>query len=101
MNKQKFPDTWDLKTKVEFLQRTVLVNSVLYYQLNDSKMSDKRYDEISRELLKLQSEYGDISDTQYGYAFDEFDATTGFDLYSKLNDYDKERIMSICNAIRW
>ena len=36
------------------------------------------------------TEYGDIRDTQYGYAMDDFDGTTGFDLYYRLCDEDRE-----------
>lgn len=86
---QKFPNDWDLKTKIEFLQRKVILNSIAYYIFDTNFISDKEYDELSKQLASMHSEYGDISDTQYGYAFCEFDSGTGFDLYYLLNEYDK------------
>ena len=37
--------------------------------------------------------------TQYGYAFYDFDGTTGFDLYHRLNRTDKEMIKKIAMNI--
>ena len=87
---QIFPNDWDLKTKIEFLQRKVLLNSIAYYNFNTNFLSDSEYDSICRQLVELQIEYGDIRDTQYGYVFDDFDGTTGFDLYYRLNEHDSE-----------
>ena len=37
--------------------------------------------------------------TQYGYAFMDFDGTTGFDLWGRLTKRDKRCIMGISNMI--
>lgn len=92
---QEFPEHWDLKTKIEFLQRKIILCSIIYYMLSDNLISDKAYDEASRQLVGLQKEYGDISDTQYGYVMYDFDGTTGFDLYNRLNDHDKDYLFGI------
>lgn len=86
---QKFPNDWDLKTKIEFLQRKIILNSIAYYDYDTNFLSDREYDGLCRQLVGLQTEYGDVRDTQYGYAFYDFDGSTGFDLLDRLNIHDK------------
>lgn len=85
---QKFPSDWCLKDKIEFLQRKIILNSIAYYEFNTNFLSDRYYDSISRQLVQLCKEYGDVSDTQYGYAMGDFDGMTGFDLFYRLNERD-------------
>lgn len=98
---QIFPRRWDKKTCINFLQRKIIINSIIYYELNTNKLSDKAYDELSRQLVELYSEYdGNIEkDTQYGYAMYDFDGSTGFDLYGRLNDRDKAYLRNIAQHI--
>lgn len=91
---QIFPRRWNIKTKIEYLQRKIILNSIAYYELNTNKLTDKQYDELSRQLVDMQKGV-DIKDTQYGYIFYDFDGTTGFDLYPRLNDYDKKYLYNI------
>lgn len=92
---QIFPRRWNIKTKIEYLQRKIILNSIAYYELNTNKLTDKQYDELSRQLVAMQAEYPNIIDTQYGYAFYDFDGSTGFDLYHRLNKHDKEYLYNI------
>ena len=92
---QKFPDDWTLKDKIEFLQRKIILNSVVYYEYDTNFLSDKFYDSICRQLVTLQHEYGDVIDTQYGYAFCDFDGSTGFDLYFRLNEKDRSYLLNM------
>ena len=91
---QKFPRRWDKITCINYLQRKIILNAIAYYELDTSPLSDKEYDELSRQLVELQKDV-DINDTQYGYIMQDFDGTTGFDLYSRLNDKDKGYLMKI------
>ena len=91
---QKFPRRWDKITCINYLQRKIILNAIAYYELNTNRLTDKQYDELSRQLVELQKDI-DINDTQYGYVMYDFDGTTGFDLYERLNDYDKKYLMSI------
>lgn len=92
---QIFPRRWKLKTKIEYLQRKIILNSIAYYELNTNKLTDKQYDELSRQLAAMQVEYPNIMDTQYGYVFYDFDGSTGFDLYHRLNEHDKKYLHNI------
>lgn len=97
---QKFPSDWDLLTKINYLQRKIILNSIAYYMFDTNFLSDRFYDLICRQLVELQAEYGDISrDSQYGYAFYDFDGTTGFDLYYRLNDYDRTYLTGIASHV--
>lgn len=91
---QKFPRRWDKITCVNYLQRKIILNAIAYYELNVSPLSDKEYDELSKQLVDMQKDIN-ISDTQYGYVMHDFDGTTGFDLYSRLNEHDKDYLMHI------
>jgi hypothetical protein len=78
----------------EFLRRSVLVHSYIYYELNANVIEDYRYDKLAAELVVKQKD----KDNQRGMYWDifmDFDGSTGFDLYHRLNEYDKDRIKSI------
>lgn len=88
--RQNFPHEWDLKTRINYLQRKVILNSIAYYLYDTNFISDHYYNEIAHQLAEMHAEYGDISDTEYGYAFGEFDGSTGFDIYYRLKKKDRE-----------
>ena len=92
---QKFPKKWDLKTKIEFLQRKILFNSIAYYVFDYNFITDMEYDALSKQLVELHKGYGDVSDTMYGYCMRDFDGSTGFDLYYRLTDRDREYLSNI------
>lgn len=100
----KFAEGMTSKQKVEALQRYVLVHSVLYYEMDTSVISDKRFDKVSRLLADKIQKFGSkkISATQYGYVFKDFDGSTGFDLPDRLNDRDRDHIRQIATyVLRW
>lgn len=70
--------------------------------LDNSIWPDSKYDEIARQLVQYQRrliEYQIIKYTQYGYVFYDYDGTTGFDLYYRLNKNDKKRISEIAQYL--
>ena len=91
---------WSMAIKIGCLQRYILVHSYLYYELNTSIISDKKFDENAYQLVDMQKEDpSEAKRSQYWYVFDDFDGTTGFDLYHRLNKADKERIQQVANHV--
>lgn len=70
----------DLKIADLILRRRLqmLVHSRLYYEEDYNIISDKRWDEWARELVKLQHDYPDISEkVEWHEAFADWDASSG------------------------
>lgn len=97
-----FPVYWNDSLKISLLQRVILIHSYIYYELNNSIWSDKHFDEVAKQLTIIQNNYSKSwikKRTDYGYAFMDFDGTTGFDLWERLTKRDKRCIMGISNMI--
>lgn len=84
---------------IEWLQRYIIIHSWIYYYGNDSLISDQDYDKKAKELVLRQNNFGDVKNTQYGYVFYDFDGTTGFDLYDRLNDDDKKYLVQLAQHV--
>lgn len=74
---------------IERRQRQFLVHSFLYYQLNESVISDEKYDSICKELVELQQKH-----PHTGKYFDKCrgleDSGSGY--YLRKYDYPEEII---------
>ena len=101
MEKVAFKD-WDLLTKINYYQRKIILNCIMYYEYDKSFLTDNYYDSISHELVKMQKEldksrrYDVKRDTTYGYMMYDFDGNTGFDLPKRLNPKDYDYLNNIC-----
>lgn len=86
---------------IDFLQRFIIVHSYIYYELNNNKISDKYYDEKSKELATYRMDYPDLwkSSMYYRQFGDDYDGATGFTLYHDLDDHQKEIVRSIAYSI--
>lgn len=59
----------------------MLVHSYIYYQLNDSIISDHDFDRWARELVDLQKKYPkEAKKARFHKEFQDFTGSTGFDL---------------------
>lgn len=97
---RKFPADWDIATKMEWLERAIIMYSIWYYDLGDSMVSDQQNDTESIQLYYMIKENPkEFNQTKYAYAFKDFDASTGFHLRSALNEKDREYIIHIANFI--
>lgn len=82
-----------VKDKIELLQRFILINSYLYYELGLTIISDHRFDDECRQLCSLKLEHPEeYKNARYSYAMMDFDGSTGFDLMGKLNENDYKSI---------
>lgn len=86
-------------SKVSYLQRMVLIHSYLYYEMDTSVITDKQFDDICKQLCTM---YDGLSvdkkqQTEYYKVFYDFDGSTGFHLFSRLDDEQKEVIEIIAS----
>lgn len=88
---------WSNTTKISYLQRRIIVYSIMYYERDESCISDKEYDSISQQLVKLMSIATDeeLKASTYWYAMYDFDGSTGFDIPSRLTKRDREYLTNI------
>ena len=86
---------------IDFLQRFIIIHSYIYYELNNNVITDKYYDEKSKELTKLKQEYPDLwkSSMYYEQFGDEYNGSTGFTLYHDLGEKEQQRIRSIAFSV--
>ena len=92
---------WTDEMKLSYLQRVIIINSIMYYELDDTCMTDREYDIISKQYIKMaQKAHKDaVRQTDYYYCMYDFDGTTGFDLYSRLTKHDKKYLKHIAEHI--
>ena len=67
-----------ISDKIKQRRLQILVHSYIYYELDKNIVSDSKWAEWGKELVKLQNEYPEISSkvTLYEY-FKDFDASSG------------------------
>ena len=92
-----------LLDEINFLQRKILLNSIMYYDYDVSYISDQHYDDCCKKLVNLQEEYGRefVDDSMYGYIYYDFDGSTGFHLTDRLTKKDKKYLDTICEQYRF
>lgn len=75
------------KEKIQLLQRSILVNSYAYYELDENILSDYQYDMNTRQLLELKKTNPEAwQESKYYTYFNNFESGTGFDLTSRLRE---------------
>lgn len=95
---------WTVETKMSYLQRLIIVYSIMYYDQSESCVSDKYYDTISHQLVGMMAKYPlEYKRTQYYYAMHDFDGNTGFDIPYRLNEKDRTQLNKIAEHVhnRW
>lgn len=82
--------------KIQLLQRSILVNSFAYYELNENILTDFQYDDNAKQLAELKKQHPDeFKRSSYhlyfhDYCSEEDDAhyTSGFDLLERVRKND-------------
>lgn len=92
---------WSNSTKASHLQRRIIVHSLIYYEMNNSVITDKQFDTMCQQLVDLQNaiEHEEFRETTYYYAMHDFDGSTGFYISSRLTDYDVEYLTNIAERV--
>jgi len=81
---------WSPKTKLQMLERWIIIHSIIYYVYDTNIVPDSMFDNNCNQLVKGAAKYPeDFKQTKYFYCFEGFDGSTGFHLYNSLNIVDK------------
>ena len=76
--------------KIQLLQRSILVTSYVYYELNDNIQSDRTYEMNTQQLLALKRSNPEAwKKSRYYKYFDNFESGTGYDLIYRIMDNKK------------
>lgn len=94
----KFRRPFNPVEKIQLLQRSILVNSFAYYEMNENILSDFQYDDNAKQLAELKKEYPEeFKRSRYYDYFHDYCSdvdgtinTSGFDLLRKIEKQDKE-----------
>ena len=71
----------EIKQRIKQLRSVMLIHSCLYYELNDSVMSDHEWQRFADELTELQTKYPDeCAMNFYDQWFENWDGSTGYHL---------------------
>ena len=93
----KFHKPFSIVEQIQLLERSILVNSFAYYELNDNILSDAQYDRNAMQLAQLKENYPkEFTSSRYYRYFSDYCSddgtvyTSGFALLEKvrLSDYD-------------
>lgn len=86
-----------MQDKINHLQRLIVLHSYIYYELDQNVISDHEYNELGRKLVGYKKEYPELwkSSMYYEQFGDEYDGSTGYDIYQKLNNEQKRIIQYI------
>lgn len=92
---------WSNITKVSYLQRRIIVHSIIYYELDNSVIADRQFDMLSNQLVEMQNELSskEFKETTYYYALHDFDGTTGFHIANRLTNYDLKYLTNIAEHV--
>jgi NAD-dependent DNA ligase len=82
--------------KIQLLQRSILVNSYVYYELNNNLLSDYQYDMNAKQLADLKKQYPEEYKRSSYYSYfrdfcsenDNEHYTSGFDLLQQVEEKD-------------
>ena len=93
---------WNNKTRIEYIQRRIIVFSIMYYELNESPLDDKQYDSIAYQLVEYMNTTPKeiLEQTKYWYVFYDFDGSTGFYLPYRLTEEDKDYLYKIAKQVK-
>lgn len=70
-----------LREKIKHLRNVMLINSCIYYEMNDNIISDHSWQEFAQELADLQNKHPDHCKINWFDAeFEGWDGTSGYDL---------------------
>ena len=94
----KYSKPFSITERIQLLQRSILVQSFAYYELNSNILSDFQYDDNAKQLAEMKKKYPDEFKRSRYYLYfkdyccedDNTHYTSGFDLLNRVRKKDKE-----------
>lgn len=87
----KYSRPFTISEQIQLLQRSILVNSFAYYELNENILADHQYDGNCKQLVRLMTEHPDMAKrSRYHGYFHDFTGETGFHLIGRVREKDSE-----------
>lgn len=72
---------YDIEERISNLESKIWCWAIIYYRLGSSVVTDRRYDETSRELQRLIKDYPyEFVRSRHYSVFKDFDWVSGYDL---------------------
>jgi hypothetical protein len=92
---------WSDKTKANYLERQIIIHSIIYYHLSDNVISDKMFDDLSKQFLEFKNKMQEceFKNTEYYELFKDFDGNTGFYLLDGLEAEHKAYLIKIAKYV--
>lgn len=89
------------KAKAEYMQRRIVVYSIVYYELNQNIISDHDFDMLCNQYIKFVTRMtlDDLKSTRYYYLFKDFDGSTGFHLCHNMTLDDQRYLYMIADNV--
>lgn len=86
---------------MEYLQRRIIVYSIMYYEQSESCIEDFEFDSLSKQLVEMMETCTkeECRSTRYWYVLYDFDGSTGFFIYGRLNKEDKDYLSNMAAYI--
>lgn len=90
----------NMKEKISFRERQILLHSFIYYHADSNVISDKQYDSLSYGLEKMIKEHPqEFKESEYYHIFYDWTPATGFDLIDRLSEQELYRVTNIANVL--
>lgn len=91
---------WSDNWKASYLQRQILIHSIMYYEMSETVIEDFQFDSMCKQLIQLSEKMGDdYKETQYYKYFYDFTGETGYYFYDRLSKNDKSYLKKIIDVV--
>jgi hypothetical protein len=98
----KSDKNYNLFCKIRRRQFQILIHSCIYYELDNSLITDEQFDKWCYELVKLQQKYPKTTKkTDFYKVFKDFDGHTGYHLMTKLKEVGGNWYIKIYGLARY
>lgn len=75
---------------INWLQRYVLIHSIIYYNMDNNAISDKEWNKMALELVERMKDKKLAKKSEYWRYYKDFDGNTGFDIVEALKEFDEQ-----------